>query len=648
MLPSVVDSPAAATAPGPSFVSLMSTRRGRRRVLKGVQNFYRACVSNNVGSPWIILVSILGGSFFVLLILASLASAKTTERTASVSLAAVAPVRDLKSAPMPQLPEMAAEFAKKTIGPEIIRPDKDHLHGIYGVGSDGKPLWTPKPVRMKMTHEQKVEAHTGYCFNTRVGESLLLDRPVPDYNSKQCLAEQFPPDLPPASVILVFHNEDLPVLLRSVHSILNRTPPHLLNEIILVDDMSNATSHPWLYNELDMYLTRVPKTVVRRLTRRHGLMMARMAGVEWSTAPVVTFLDSHIEATPRWLEPLLAAIKNDRKDIVVPFIHVIDADSFAFERGALNVLGFSWSLGQTHPPRPESSYDPMPSPVMAGGLFAADKSWFLDLGGYDAEMRLYGGEEMEIGFKTWMCGGCLHALPCSRVGHVFRTGKYWNHQVYRVPGEEIHRNKLRAAEVWMDEYAKIARVAIPALPSSMDLGPLDQVKAVRERLQCKSFKWYLENVYPDLQVPRLEGGKVGAIRVPEVNACLDSLLLTSPGEAVGAYPCHGQHGTQAFFHDADGYIRIVDQNFKLCIRAGKDTGWFFQSGSPTQVTATGKCSGHHWTYDPETGQLSTEINGERQCLQVLVQATPKSPYDLQVAPCSTESKLQKFVYDLAE
>jgi len=45
--------------------------------------------------------------------------------------------------------------------------------------------------------------------------------------------------LPSASVVIAFHNEGWSPLLRTVHSVLLRSPAHLLKEIILVDDASD-------------------------------------------------------------------------------------------------------------------------------------------------------------------------------------------------------------------------------------------------------------------------------------------------------------------------------------------------------------------------------------------------------------------------
>jgi len=64
---------------------------------------------------------------------------------------------------------------------------------------------------------------------------------------------------------------------------------------------------------------------------------------------------------------------------------------------------------------------PFPSPTLVGCAIAVDRAYFMKLGAFDEGMRIWGGENIELGFRTWMCGGQVKTVICSRVGHVFKV-----------------------------------------------------------------------------------------------------------------------------------------------------------------------------------------------------------------------------------
>lgn len=84
-------------------------------------------------------------------------------------------------------------------------------------------------------------------FNLMASDMISLNRSLKDVRLDGCRSKKLPEYLPHTSIVIVFHNEAWSTLLRTVWSVINRSPKTLLKEIILVDDASeqgNATHHP--------------------------------------------------------------------------------------------------------------------------------------------------------------------------------------------------------------------------------------------------------------------------------------------------------------------------------------------------------------------------------------------------------------------
>lgn len=172
------------------------------------------------------------------------------------------------------------------------------------------------------------ESEMEYGMNIACSNEISLDRAVKDTRLEECKHWNYSIDLPSTSVIVVFHNEGWSVLLRTVHSVLNRTPKHILHEILLVDDFSDKED---LKDKLTNYLERFNgKVRLIRNTEREGLIRTRSRGAKEATGEVIVFLDAHCEVNTNWLPPLLAPIYTDPTIMTVPVIDGIDHKTFEY------------------------------------------------------------------------------------------------------------------------------------------------------------------------------------------------------------------------------------------------------------------------------------------------------------------------------
>ncbi|TKC39345.1 hypothetical protein EI555_004043, partial [Monodon monoceros] len=152
---------------------------------------------------------------------------------------------------------------------------------------------------------------------------------------------------------------------------------------------------------------------------------------------------------------------------------------------------------------------------------------------------------------VWQCGGSMEVLPCSRVAHIERTKKPYNNDI----DYYAKRNALRAAEVWMDSFKSHVYMAwnIPMSNPGVDFGDVSERLALRQRLKCHSFKWYLDNVYPEMRTYN-DTLTYGEVRNSKASGyCLDQ--GAEDDDRAILYPCHGM-SSQLVRYSAEGLLQL--------------------------------------------------------------------------------------------
>ncbi|XP_077009993.1 polypeptide N-acetylgalactosaminyltransferase 5 isoform X2 [Tamandua tetradactyla] len=472
-------------------------------------------------------------------------------------------------------------------------------------GQFGRPVLVP-PGKEKEAERRWKEGN----FNVYLSDLIPVDRAIEDTRPAGCAKQLVHNSLPTTSVIMCFVDEVWSTLLRSVHSVLNRSPPHLIKEILLVDDFSTKD---YLKDKLDKYMSQFPKVRILRLKERHGLIRARLAGAQNATGDVLTFLDSHVECNIGWLEPLLERVYLSRKKVACPVIEVINDKDMSymtvdnFQRGVFVwPMNFGW---KTIPPdviakNKIKETDVIRCPIMAGGLFSIDKNYFFELGTYDPGLDVWGGENMELSFKVWMCGGEIEIIPCSRVGHIFRNDNPYSFPKDRM--KTVERNLVRVAEVWLDEYKELFYGhGDHLIDQSLDVGNLTQQRELRKKLKCKSFKWYLDNVFPDLKAP-----------IVRANGVLINVALGK---------CISIENTTAVLEDCDGSSKLQQFNYTW-LRLIKHGEWCLapipDKGALGLHPCDNRNKGLKWlhkstsVFHPELGRNNILICGDKKMMAI--------------------------------
>lgn len=209
------------------------------------------------------------------------------------------------------------------VGSKLGNYEPTNTERRQGPGEYGQPVVLDKSLDGAV---QSSIAEFG--FNIVASDKVSLDRQPDDLRKQECKHWDYPTEnMPSVAVILVFHNEAWSTLMRTVHSVYNQSPAHLLKEIVMINDASTKTH---LTEDLPKYIQgRFGNKVVLHVNdKREGLIRARSIGARVATADILVYLDAHCEAEPNWLLPLITPIINDPKTCTCPLVDVIDGNKY--------------------------------------------------------------------------------------------------------------------------------------------------------------------------------------------------------------------------------------------------------------------------------------------------------------------------------
>ncbi|KAL7025906.1 hypothetical protein ACKWTF_013688 [Chironomus riparius] len=517
---------------------------------------------------------------------------------------------------------------------ELIRRDEKRIgYGEHGTDTyvDGQD---PKL-------EEMLVRENGH--NVLVSDMIALDRSIPDFRNDACQKKKNLKDLPKVSIIIPFYDEHISTLLRTLHSIINRTPRELLKEIILVNDLSRKH-----YEKLENHIAvkgwaGLVKMI--EMEEHSGVIWSRLAGARLASADVLLFMDCHVEVGYNYLPPLLEPIAKNYRMVTIPTLDIIDKNNYEILPLDPARTVFDWHFHAQRIPlnardtemKPDEPYF---TPVIYGSTYAISQKFFWELKP-DFELITQGADFIEMSFKINLCGGMTLEHPCSRIAHLYRRfphEKHFNEIDFKAS------NNKRVAEIWLEEYKEALYSRHPERYNRIRVDEEDIIEQLRlkKSLNCLPISYFFERLAPDMleryPIHEYQHFASGGIRLFEKNdTCLEISGDSDYGESsrLEIQKCDPNivhpHEYQYFIlrHFRDIQIRGRSD----CIQNARRGNGF------TYAHCHYKQGNQYFRYDIETMQIFWGPKRNNLCLDVDFETK-----QVIASKCDKHNKHQKFVF----
>ncbi|ELU05642.1 hypothetical protein CAPTEDRAFT_184129 [Capitella teleta] len=377
-----------------------------------------------------------------------------------------------------------------------------------------------------------------------------MDDTRPSYCPSLAESQKLNIEYDKVSIIMDYKDKEFYDFKLALNALVTFTPSHQFNEIIIIDDgtkVRDIKTHAAQFFK-DPKFSNVK---IFRSENSEGQSASRLKASKMAKGEYLVYVSSNVVVNQGWLYPLLRKIQEKPNIVAVPHHdNFLDGHRFyPLDNGLINLP--TWSLATVHKETNLHESDFIDTPVMRGDIFAMKRTLLMKIGDFDEHIQT--GHNIEFSFRTWMCGGRVQIVLCSRVAVLSALRPI-----------EIHDKESiqYIAEMWMSNY-KFITFRQNELP---DLTPKAITTKVNERKsflkntlkKCQNFDWYLANIASDILVPSHGSIFFGKLKAA-TNLCLK--IDSSTSKIIELELCRPHiYDTKFLFEmTVNGQIKIAGQ-----------------------------------------------------------------------------------------